>query len=301
MTNTQTAATSEEPKFDYYSKDNNKWYSEDIGAQIQPNSRKLLEEYSHIPPEDVDAHIYKMRELLWSHAPYPCVGRFKFLRLHLPKHPQYARILTTLRSPSSPDILDLGCCVAQDLRSLAHSGIPSTQLYGSDLISSYLTSSYSLFNDVSKFKGTLVPADVFSETLFENEFQGWEHKFTIVHAGLFLHLFNWEQQLFVCERIVKLLKEEKGALFLGEMVGCQGGGLRGPANKNGLREKKFLHDEGSFTKLWEEVAERTGTVGCWRAEGLLTLRYGEWDGDGKSRAFFEGEGIGWFTFSVERI
>lgn len=198
-------------------------------------------------------------------------------------------------------MLDLGCCVAPDLRSLAHIGIPSTQLYGSDLISSYLTTSYQLFNDAETFKGTLVPANIFSETLFENEFLGWENKFSIIHAGLFLHLFNWEQQLLVCEKIIKLLKEEKGALFLGEMVGCQGGGLRGPANRDVLEKKQFLHDEGSFAKFWDEVAEKTGTVGLWRVEGAFTLRYKEWEERGKSKAFFEGEGIGWFTFSMERI
>lgn len=59
MTDTQTAVTSEELKFDIHSKEN-QWYFKDIGPHIQPNSRRLLEEYSHFPPEHVDAHIYKM-------------------------------------------------------------------------------------------------------------------------------------------------------------------------------------------------------------------------------------------------
>jgi hypothetical protein len=125
-------------------------------------------------------------------------------------------------------MLDLGCCIAQELRSLAHAGIPSTNLFGSDVVSSYLTTSYELFNDASTFQATLVPANIFSPTLFEDSFKGWENKFTVVHAGLFLHLFNREQQIAVCERVVKLMKAEKGSMFLGEMVGCRGGGYRGP-------------------------------------------------------------------------
>ena len=35
------------------------YYRKDITDRIAPASRKLLEEYSHIEPEDVDAHIYK--------------------------------------------------------------------------------------------------------------------------------------------------------------------------------------------------------------------------------------------------
>jgi hypothetical protein len=212
-------------------------------------------------------------------------------------------------SPSTgPCLLDLGCCVAQELRSLAHAGIPSSNLFGSDLNPSYLTASYELFNDTTTFAGTLVPGNIFSSTLFEKEFKGWEGKFSVVHAGLFLHLFNREQQIEVCERVVRLLKEEKGALFLGEMVGCQGGGERGPkASKfwgKGEERKQFLHDEESFAKLWSEIAVLTGTRGKWKVESRFRERaVGGGDGDGASKgcAFFTGKGIGWITFSVERI
>ncbi|KUJ23738.1 uncharacterized protein LY89DRAFT_603944 [Mollisia scopiformis] len=293
------------PVLDRHSKEN-RWYYKEINDQVQPISRKLLEEYSHIPANEIDAHIYKMRDILWSHAPYPCVGEFKFLDLRLPKHPLYTQILTTLRKPSSP-ILDMGCCVASDLRSLAHNGIPSTQLFGTDIISSYLTTSYSVFKDTDTFHGTLVPANIFSPSLFSDEFAGWEGRFSIIHAGLFLHLFNWEQQLTVCEIIAKLLKEEEGAILVGEMVGCQGGGLRGgPANtdfwKKERRHWQYLHDEESFARLWGEVEGRTGTEGMWKVDSKFVVRRQEKGGDGsKSCAFFEGEGIGWFTFSVARV
>ncbi|KAE8443288.1 hypothetical protein EG329_002004 [Mollisiaceae sp. DMI_Dod_QoI] len=304
MTDAQAAA--EELRLSRFSKEN-RWYLKDSQGHIPPNSRKLLEEYSHIPPEDVDAHIYKMRDLLWSHAPFPCVGEFKFLILRLPTHPQYNRILSTLKSASAPYLLDLGCCVAPDLRSLAHSGIPSTQLYGSDLVSSYLTTSYELFNDKNSFKGTLVPANIFSETLFEEEFRGWEGKFTFIHAGLFLHLFGWERQVAASEQIVRLLKQEKGAMFLGEMAGCQGGGLRGGPARAGVgkeetKQWQYLHDEGSFEKLWGEVAEKTNTVGRWKIESSFKLRRLEKEKEGnQALGYFEGEGIGFFVFSVERI
>ena len=44
---------------DRYSKEN-RWYYQDIDGRIKPESRKLLEEYSHIPSEEVDSHIYKL-------------------------------------------------------------------------------------------------------------------------------------------------------------------------------------------------------------------------------------------------
>lgn len=46
-------------RLEKYSKEN-PWYYKDLTSHLAPISRKLLEEYSHIPPEDVDAHVYKL-------------------------------------------------------------------------------------------------------------------------------------------------------------------------------------------------------------------------------------------------
>jgi len=278
-----------------------RWYYKDIDGHLAPVSRKLLEEYSHIPAQDVDSHVYKLRDILWSLAPYPCIGEFKFLTLNLPKHPQYAHLLSVLQpSPAAPGpyLLDLGCCVAQELRSLTHAGIPSQNLYGSDLIHAYLTTSYDLFNDKDTFTGTLVQANIFSPELFEKEFHGWEAKFKVVHAGLFLHLFTWDQQVAVCEKIVKLLSDEEGAMFLGEMLGCKGGGERALTT---VDKKLFLHDEGTFERLWGEVAAKTGTKGRWKVESRFRVTPKEVIDKHEGQTIFVGEGIGWISFSVERV
>ncbi|KAK0114213.1 hypothetical protein ONS95_013712 [Cadophora gregata] len=297
--------------FDRTSKEN-RWYYKDLGAHLPAVSRKLLEGYSQIPSEDVDSHVYKMRDILWDYAPYPCIGEFKFLTLNLPLHPKYPAMLQLLAptaSNPSPKFLDLGCCVGQELRALAHFGkVPSEDLYGSDINGSFLSTSYDLFKDKSRFKGTLVPADIFSQSIFDagGPFENWEGNFTVIHAGLFLHLFNIQQQVEVCKTIIKLLSDQPGALFLGEMVGCLGGGERGGGKdfkfwKQGEERKQFLHDGESFKALWDEVAKMTSTEGMWKVEGKFKVREKEADGEGsKGCAFFVGEGIGWLTFSVER-
>jgi hypothetical protein len=117
-------------------------------------------------------------------------------------------------------------------------------------------------------------------------------------------LFKWEQQVVVCEKIVKLLSEEKGSIFVGEMVGVKGGGERGGDAKfwpKGEVRKQYLHDESTFQKLWDAAAEKTGTKGCWKVEGWLKLKATDKSNPSASGAYFVGEGIGWFTFSVERI
>ncbi|KAH8816374.1 hypothetical protein F5884DRAFT_747875 [Xylogone sp. PMI_703] len=283
-----------------------RWYYKTLEGRISPEARKLLEEYSHIPEDEVDNHIYKMRETLWSKAPYPCIGKFDFLSIRLLKHPFYQTLLTILKSSPDKQLLDLGCCVGQELRSLAFNGIPSTNLYGSDLIPAYITTSYELFNDKDTFKGTLVPADAFSDTIWEKEWSGWEGKFDVVHAGLFLHLFTWERQLIMCQTIIKLLKSKEGdgkndrVIFLGEMVGQRGGGEKGTGFKgpSGEEHKVYLHDPDSMKRLWDEAAQKTGTVGQWKVEGKLKARS---EATEASESFFQGEGVGWFMFTIERV
>lgn len=134
-------------------------------------------------------------------------------------------------------------------------------------------------------------ANIFSDTLFDDAFESWQGKFRVLHAGLFLHLFSREQQLAVCEKIVKLLSDENGSVFLGEQVGCLGGGLRRVSTGT---KTCFLHDEKTFAWMWDEVAQSTGTEDRW----AVTVEFKVRD---KASSVFVGEGIGWLTFSVERV
>jgi len=52
--------------------------------------------------------------------------------------------------------------------------------------------------------------------------------------------------------------------------------------------------------MWEEVAEKTGTVGHWKVDSTFHLRKKK-PGRDQDDAFFTGEGIGWLVFSVERV
>ncbi|KAB8298625.1 hypothetical protein EYC80_000804 [Monilinia laxa] len=273
------------------------WYHTTIGKRLGPEARELLENYSHIPKDEVDAHVYKMRDFLWFQTPYPSIGNFSFLTLRLLTHPLYPRIINTLSAPSSPSnppalFLDLGCCVAQELRSLAHhASIPPAQLYGTDYNASFLKSSFKVFNDHDAGY-TLLPANILDPNFFDLTFRNLIQKFTIIHAALFMHLFTWDQQLQVCENVVRLMQNQEGALFVGCMAGKVGGGEG--------EQGRWLHDADSWVRLWGEVWERLGMEGSWKVQGELRelrelgelARVGERD--------FEGGGMGLFEFSVER-
>lgn len=44
-------------------------------------------------------------------------------------------------------------------------------------------------------------------------------RFSIIRAGLYLHLFSWGQQVQAYQRIVTLMKKTEGNLFCDEVVG----------------------------------------------------------------------------------
>lgn len=158
-------------------------------------------------------------------------------------------------------MLDLGCGVAQELRHLIHSNdIPSSSLYGLDVSPYTLSSSYALFCDSPDTTHiTLAAHDILSSSPLP-----WTSKFTVIHASLFLHLFTWREQVTICSKIVSLLKNEKGCLLVGEMVGIRGGGVRGG-------RANWMHDACSWADLWKEVAKITGTERRWKVRGNLEV------------------------------
>ncbi|PQE13508.1 methyltransferase domain-containing protein [Rutstroemia sp. NJR-2017a WRK4] len=236
------------------------WYFTTLGNRLGSEAREMLEEYSHIPSAQVDEHVYKMLSDLAADGSSTLSPH----RIHF------------------VDTIELST-------SVAGSGVlRRSRLYGTDYNPSFLKSSYKIFNDEDS-NYTLIPANILDPNFFQITFRHFVHKFSIIHAALFMHLFTWEQQLQVCENVVKLMIDQEGALFVGCMVGKRGGGE--------AEQGRWLHDEDSWLRLWGEVWERLGTTGSWKVQGELR-ELGDVAGD--DSIYYRGEGIGLFEFSVER-
>lgn len=101
--------------------------------------------------------------------------------------------------------------------------------------------------------------------------QKMKGKMDIISATAFLHLFGWEDQVRVCERMIGFLKpvergEEKQVVF-GRQSGSVRPGARVREEVMWGRREVFMHDVESFKRLWEEVGRRTGTK--WEVRGEL--------------------------------
>lgn len=158
-------------------------------------------------------------------------------------------------------MLSLGCCCAQDLRKLVHDGAPSENLWGAELKGDFLELGYELFLDRETLKAHFMEADVFDA---EGPLKQLEGKMDFVQISLFLHLFDLEGQVKACERIVSLMKTEKGSLILGQQIGSL---KTGPM---AVGSKMFKHNVESFEKMWKEVGERTGSE--WKVNANLDAR-----------------------------
>ncbi|OAA50616.1 hypothetical protein NOR_01066 [Metarhizium rileyi] len=228
-------------------------YVPDLPDDVGP-IRKLLLEYSKISASDLDSHILRVREDAWRISRFPCIGRWKFLRLIEHDDPCYQQVLFRLNVPRSNDVfLDLGCCMGQVLRQLRHDGVHHDQLFGTDVQAKFIGIGYNLFRDESDFGATFVVGDMLDPD--DNRLDYLLHKVTIIYAGSFFHLFNWNQQLYIGRRLVGFLKGgTKNNLIFGRHIGTT---RPGPSSLDSL--SPYLHDRDSFQRLWNEVGCLTST------------------------------------------
>jgi SAM-dependent methyltransferase len=227
---------------------------------IDPDARKIFEEYAGIPPAEVLSHVQAVRDQAWELFPYPCMGLFTFLRMRICKNPAYNTVLKRLLTKENETTLvDLGCGLGQELRTLVAAGVPPTSLYGLEVMDGFVELGFELFKDKATMQSQFIIADVLATPSVPAQLQG---KADFVFAGAFFHLFGWDDQLTLSKRAVEMLKPEAGSLIFGHQLGCV------EAQENVVPEvpsgKAYLHNLESFRRLWRIVGEETGTE--WKVE-----------------------------------
>ncbi|TDZ44938.1 Methyltransferase trt5 [Colletotrichum trifolii] len=154
---------------------------------------------------------------------------------------------------SQDRLLDLGTCGGQALRQLTHDGADSSRLFGVDLRPEFLDIGYDLFQDKGRFHATLVAGNVLDPA--DANLTALNGRVSIVWANAFFHLFDWKQQVAAATRIVGFLRPGiRDALVFGRHLGSVE-----PKESEDRGRTRFLHDQGSFQRLWDEVGEKTGT------------------------------------------
>lgn len=186
-------------------------------------------------------------------------------------HPIYPDILSRLTSTSfSSRILDLGCGLIQDERKLVFDGVEPEKIVGEDVSQGLINAGYDLFMDPGsneEDRNTFVKGDILVEDPLKWADGSLAEGVETVHMRAVFHLFKWEQQVVLASKLVTLTSRKEDAVIFGYQFLSANPGVHmlGPKKE----AKVFGHDKGSWTKLWEEVRETTGTK--WRVEILEVI------------------------------
>jgi len=201
------------------------------------------------------------------------------------QHPSYKRVVNAVQNGAR--YLDIGSCFGQDLRKLISDGVPTDNTFVIEKEQGFLSAATDFFGDADRPPAKFICADVLDTSNADmNALLG---TVDIIHVSMVLHVWDWNDQIRACERMVAFLKPQKGSLILGRLVGrltaCH---WRGPAGK-----PMFKHNVESFHKLWAEVGRRTGTEWEVRAEfaGAFGSQNGgqHWEDPATRRLMFEVE------------
>lgn len=172
------------------------------------------------------------------------------------------------RLKSGDSLLDLGACMGQDLRKCVFDGAPANRLYASDLFSEYEDLSYELWRDRDTFPAHhFLPDDVLADN--DRFMQGslmtklGPGQTDIIVINMFLHLFDYQNQLRVATRILRLLSHRPGSIVLGSQAGVVNPveqPLKPPFDKtkDGKLRTIFRHSTASFIKLWDDAGRVSG-------------------------------------------
>ncbi|KAJ5734388.1 hypothetical protein N7493_003174 [Penicillium malachiteum] len=259
------------------------WYKTDLEEVYQP-AKTILENYSKIQPDQVLQHVKDVHGshnfssisiLIHIQFPYPCIGAFRFLDMSIPQSPAYPEILERLKSGQK--LLDVGCAVGQELRHLVYDGVPSENIYASDLRQDFFDIGYDLFADRSTLKSQFIISDIFDDNseLVKQLSNGVD----IINAASFFHLFTWDQQITVAKRVVSLLRAQPGSLLVGRQVGRLD--PTDPDDKS-LSQEHYRHSVDTWKRLWKQVGDETGTE--WEVDAWMV----EWAGADRIMKDFHG-------------
>ncbi|KAK3385502.1 hypothetical protein B0H63DRAFT_183533 [Podospora didyma] len=257
------------------------WFDQTV--TIPPQARELLEKYSRIPPDRLEQTVINLRNRAWLTWPYPCIGQFRFLKLSLANRDDlYPRLLARLQAGDT--ILDLGCCLGQDIRKLAFDGAPATSLFGAELKADFIDLGYELFRDRDRAnRATFFQADILDQ---EGPLAEYRWQFDVLNLGMVVHLFSRAEQLALFKHAIKLLKPATPGTAI---IGQAWGHLDGVATPAEPGKERFKHNVETFKALVAEIEAETGTR--WEVNAELDSEFDAaerpWDDIRTRRLLFE--------------
>lgn len=192
--------------------------------------------------------------------------------------------------------------MGQDLRKLLFDGVPIDRLFGSDIFSQYESIGHELFRDRDTFHNRFIPGDLFDKSpdhAIEVTKGNWE----VIVIVMFLHIFDWNDQLRAAERIIDLLSSKPGSMIIGAQTATIKPGeqaLFPPFVQPGEHKSVYRQSRETFTQMWEEVGKSRGVkLNIWAEYEAVTPEKGT---EGiQEKKFLTGDEQRRLYFTVKRV
>ncbi|KAG0704977.1 hypothetical protein DFH29DRAFT_326553 [Suillus ampliporus] len=225
-------------------------------------------------------HILDIQAKAYKVAPYGCIYIFAFARRKLSGLPGYQQVLRLGRERENPILLDIGCCLGNDIREAALDGFPAARVIGSDLHPELWNLGHELFKSSPEtFPAHFVGGDAFDPEMLAvappasvqttgapspdlnnltslNPLRGCV---SAIHATAFFHLFKEDKQLHMARALAGLLSAEPGSIILGAHTGTQEKDVVNQVFK-GVEVNMFAHSAESWSAMWDGEVFKKGTV-----------------------------------------
>jgi hypothetical protein len=95
----------------------------------------------------------------------------------------------------------------------------------------------------------------------------------MVYISLFLHVFDWDNQVEVAKRVLDLLAAKPGSLIVCRIMACRD---QSAINATLGRMPYYYHDLSSWNRLWEKVQHDTSLqldVHSWEQPDELAAKH----------------------------
>ncbi|KAF8638313.1 hypothetical protein AX17_002333 [Amanita inopinata Kibby_2008] len=229
--------------------------------------------------EQLKNHILAVQAKAYQVYRYPCIRRFSFIKLKIPRLPAYKHVLQLSRQRQDAILLDIGCCFGNDLRKIVVDGWPVENVLGSDLRSAFWDCGHALFKSTPEtFPAAFVPGDAFDPSMIASREPFYQEPQTprpdlksltsltplqghvsAIHASSFFHLFDEEKQLYLARQLATLLSSAPGSVIFGGHGGKPAKGARSEVIA-GASSAMFCHSPESWRELWDGQVFTKGAV-----------------------------------------
>ncbi|KAI9059639.1 hypothetical protein FKP32DRAFT_1596195 [Trametes sanguinea] len=250
---------------------------------IGADELEFMRDQTGITDEDeLKDHILRLQAEAYAVYPYPCIRRFGFVRFKLSRLPGYDQVIKLGKERKGAILLDVGCCLGDDVRKAAADGFPANQIVATDLHADYWELGHKLFRSTDEsFPATFLPGNVFDPTHIEitapldsppsdpppelsslkslNPLRG---HVSAIHASSFFHLFDEEKEEQIARAFAGLLSPLPGSVILGTQSAATAT-LGFKADVYGPEGGKFVvfcQSPEAWSEMWDGRVFKKGTV-----------------------------------------